>query len=386
MMRAKKSFCTQRAFLKNLNKCGDNKECIKEILNKRTFAIRGLKSSDKNNPNPYFMTEEIISLKNGEGKCLGGTICEISIIGFGNGASQGCNIGVQGSFGYIDKFGIALYGGFEGLNVKKISKSQAMREIPFVDSIEEFESGDFHGASSAIKVLKFDDDFILFGIEGEGCGAYCTQFSSEKYFEIETLQVANLDSKKLLAKFINDDFCSKGFDKKDNYSANDNPKQCYKSIKEAEQYFFSSQFRNAFGSKPIYLKSVDLWFDTHKGKLLTSEEFENLITDTPALRAMLTKAMEREFCPENKEDYNDDEYPICKMGDEAQECYFGHDDFNEVCGLLKKQVNFEKNSLAMEFNFPHVIRSQNTIIYFDYEILKPYAKGTLKQIIESNGG
>lgn len=108
-------------------------------------------------------------------------------------------------------------------------------------------------AGAVTNISYFDNDFIRFDMEGEGCGANCNSWHEIAYLDIANMSLVDTDSTNLMAKLINETFCKqiaqnnpskKVFQdndsviptdkyseyKKDTYNRNDLPQRCYKIL------------------------------------------------------------------------------------------------------------------------------------------------------------
>ena len=381
---AQKLLENQRAWLKELVSCKSDKKCIEAKLYKRRIEILNFKDTAPNHPNPHYMQEKSIDLRNKDGKCLGDKLCKATMIGFGVNLTDKDYLNPNGAFLYLDDVGIAIVSDFNDFDIQKISKQKAFKEILPFDRDEDRLMTNF---VSSISIWAFDDDFLeIFQLWG-GCGAYCTEGESVAYFDIESLQIAKEDSPKLIAKFLNDSFCQRlgeNAKKSDDYESNAPFNRCYKTLSKAQRYFYSQDFQRAVeshtnGGDLVFAQKYGRWFDTQSKAFLPTMPVRELLNDNANLRKIVVKKWEGEYC--DKEFFSDNcDKDGCKCG-EAD--FFNNERDSQVENFWVNGARFDGENLVVAIRFPHVLRSRDADIYFSYDEIAPFADGILKRVIKS---
>ncbi|MGX3098947.1 lysozyme inhibitor LprI family protein [Helicobacter sp. 23-1046] len=381
---AQKLLENQRLWLKELVSCKSDKKCIEAKLEKRSIEILNFKDSTPNHPNPHYMQEKSIDLRNKDGKCLGDKLCKATIIGFGVNLTDKDYLNPNGAFLYLDDVGIAIVSDLD-FHIQKISKQKAFKEILPFDRDEDRLMTNF---VSSISIWAFDDDFLEIYEWSEGCGAYCTQGESVAYFDIESLQISKDASPKLIAKFLNDSFCQRlgeNAKKSDDYQSNAPFNRCYKTLSKAQRYFYSKDFQRTVeshtnGGGLVFAQKYGRWFDTQSKAFLPTMPVRELLNDNANLRKIVVKKWGGEYCDEDFFLDNCDNKGQCKCG-EAD--FFNNERDSQVENFWVNNARFDGENLVVAIRFPHVLRSRDADIYFSYDEIAPFADGILKRVIKS---
>ena len=419
---------SQEKWRPTLYECKADKECIESTMNKRINAIESFK--DPNSSNPHYFKESKISLRNHDDTCLQDKICNVTLIGY-FGSETSLFKGVL----YFEDLGMAVHG-VDEITKTKLSKSEVFVRDDLhtrVDKNDTEDTEDTEGveetfrspsAGAVTNISYFDNDFIRFDMEGEGCGANCNSWHEIAYLDIANMSLVDTDSTNLMAKLINEIFCkeiaqnnpskkvSQDNDsviptdkyseyKKDTYNRNDSPQRCYKSLAKAKAYFYSKSFSDAWRtmkkSDLLWLESNEyypsLWWDTAKHRIVDVASIPDILTDTKALRDIFVDKFSEAYCPSAADDVDDIEameenYPICKDKYAFAQCLFLKDSKESCEGEIMHSysgASFGGDSIIMSFEFPRVWRALNDTIMIPYIQLKPFAKGILKEMIEQQG-